>query len=101
MSLYTLFKEGTGRPDLTDAEIDVFLDNGNLFIEENLEYGAEDWDSTLAPMAVVLSAMYQYELLYRNREAAIEHLEGLKIALQSHNFSFIEDSSRLITRMEG
>lgn len=99
--LYTIFKDRSGRPELTNAEIDVFLDAGRKTIHNNTDILVGDFDENEYPLTVIYAAMYQYDMSYRNREGALEWLEVLKLDLQGNNFNYIEEESELIESMEG
>ena len=99
--LRLLFREASGRADLADADVDMYLDAGRLFLNNSSETDMPSWDEDSKPLPVVFAAMYNYDYLYRNREGALEWLEKLGQEVKELNFLFIEEKCRNITKMEG
>lgn len=99
--LYAIFRDRSGRPELLDADINVFLDAGRKLIHNNTDILVGDFDENEYPLAVIYAAMHQYDMSYRNREGALEWLEALRLDLQGNNFNYIEEESELIEKMEG
>ena len=98
--LRTMFKESSGRWDLTDAQIDVWLDEGRSHIRNNTLVGMSPWDEVGRPFPLICAAMYCYEYSIRNRDGADEWLRKLSADITEENYIFIEGNENIV-RLEG
>lgn len=100
MDLYAMFRDISGRPELTEADIDVYITSSKRLINSNTEpvgeFNIDDF-----PLAILYGAMYKYDYLYRNREGALEWLEALKEELRENNFNNIALDTERRVRLEG